>query len=254
MASAQKGTGASSRSAVLPASSGEPAKTKSCKWDGTDTDATVTYRWDPTAAVKGKVTPWQPLPRVAITEKSKACVPVSLSFDVFDAAGYRVHGPDGAKRIEKCRSATDKPGKVVNLQPPKPPAAPGNLRLRETDFRCPPSGDFIRCVTSYRLTWGDVENEEGYRVYVENFEEKRLDWECPPTIKRTSMKRRLLDEVPANVTRFDGAFTPEMTRNGVIPGSYYYVVAFNGAGESRPTRVQGYFLDTQWGDCIDLGT
>jgi len=226
-------------------------KTKGCTWDGDKRAANVTYRWDPTVGEQKRSVAGVPKADPAITQASKACVPVTLGIDVVDTAGTTGSAP-GGKIAQHCDAKASGLARTVYLDPLAPPAAPANVRVRETDRRCR-NGSAFDCTTSWRLTWDDVEGESGYRVYVEYILAKPVDNECPPTIKETFMKRRLIPGgvVAANVTRLDGRFTPEMRGDWVLGGSRYYVVAFNKAGESRASRpIEQWYADTQWGDCI----
>ena len=194
-----------------PGVSGEPNSTPGCRWDGSATEAVVRFDWDPTAPVDQKITPWQPLSRVAITEDSPDCVPVSLSFDIYDEAGYRALSPDGVKRYERCRAATDKPGKVVNLEPPRPPAAPGNVRITcapkwEVEARGPEGPMMFACLgPTGTVRWVDrADNEEGYRVYYRLGGWQPKGDPCSGNWKEASTDWRLLAELPANTTAWTG--------------------------------------------------
>jgi hypothetical protein len=76
--------------------------------------------------------------------------------------------PDRAKRVERCRGRTGKQGKVVNLQPMRPPAAPAKVRLS-----CPSrsvrsgSGCVVEDDDAVTLQWEDRSNNEaGFSIYV----------------------------------------------------------------------------------------
>jgi len=238
---------------------GEPTRTKGCKWDGSARNATVTFTWNPIKPALKKPAPWQPLVQVPMNEQSDQCVPVSFSFDVFDAGGYRRQAAAGAKRVEPCRGRTAKQGKVVNLQPMRPPAAPATVRLI-----CPSRSVRTACVVedsdAVTLQWQDRSNNEtGFSIYargsglagselctVAHPQERYTRWvriaTLPPgaTSWRTSKASALQ---AAGVSRGAGSASLHS------PSAHLRVASFNSIGQSALTGSA--FLEDPFKDVYD---
>ena len=155
--------------------------------------------------------------------------------------------PLASRRSTKCRTATDKPGKVVNLQPLQPPKAPGNVRLTSDGVvRCTGYGD-SGCKVRWHLRWGDVTGEDGYRVYESRWRPKAPRGSprgaCYPARFTDPVLVATLDP---DTTHLSGIWDDVGVGdfNGTV-GSKFFVASFNNAGES--VRVASNPLDGVYG-------
>lgn len=142
------------------------------------------------------------------------------------------------------------------------PPAPSGVTYEATG-----AGNFVDCDSGgagcfywpsggpspWRLTWQDVANETGYRVYVAY---EGWYWSPDPDtcIEWVHLAPHLLAQLPAETTSFNGIWTEEGSGESkgdpVIHTSTYYVVAFNSAGSSE--RIAGPrigYYDTV-GECV----
>ena len=92
-----------------------------CQWDVAN--QIVSYPWDPTSSGASPV-PW--LPDVNAAASTSSCVPVILSFDVYDSAGYRNLAPNGTISTDincpaglqpKAASSGASPAQAGTVQP-----------------------------------------------------------------------------------------------------------------------------------------
>ncbi len=235
-----------------PGMQGEPPTTRGCRWDGTETDALVTFRWDPTLDERVRSVPWLPAAQPAITATSGDCVPVTLGAEVVDVAGYRA-AVDTSRPVRACDQGAADVGRVAYLDPPSPPPAPRNVELQVLygKHRCPHGGVEAECTWPWRLTWDDVDGETGYKIYSVNttWFFARDPAECI-VVRKTEPK--LLATLPADTTARNGEFQPEGSgtwRDPRVSGSTYLVTAFNAAGESRPGSTQEQWYE-EVPDCL----
>jgi hypothetical protein len=217
-----------------------------CQWQGDGRDARVTYVWDPTLAKAQPSAPWLPRARAAITDGSRACVPVWLTVEVIDTSGRVYTDMTGVPTPASCDDqgaesvADGRALRLLYLDPLVPPRAPASRGTRDRGWPTVYEKDPLKGAIVWRDRSG---NEDGFRIYA------RRSW-FEPDCSVADGPWRLVTTVAANKERYRPRHNqvarsiPVPDRADEAPGFMnaweYAVSAYNEAGESKLVRVAGF--------------